>query len=188
VLTLRAARWPDDLALLADLDTSFTTDQVYHVIRDELSFRLVAERFDPPLHKEFGSILSADDRLPVMDCAVVAQLNENPVGFGAAEYEAWNRRMSVRHLYVAVSHRRHGIGSALLNQIDAAARAAGARCLWLDTSNSNYPAIQFYQRMGFRLCGLDQSFYDLEGPAQDEVALFFVRELVHHTVPPIGSL
>jgi hypothetical protein len=42
--------------------------------------------------------------------------------------------------------------------------------------------------MGFRLCGLDQSFYDLEGPAQDEVALFFVRELVHHTVPPIGSL
>ena len=55
---------------------------------------------------------------------------------------------------------------------------AGARCLWLETQNTNYPAIQFYQHVGFRLCGLDESLYDPAGPGRNEIALFFVRELI----------
>jgi ribosomal protein S18 acetylase RimI-like enzyme len=98
-------------------------------------------------------------------------------GVVAAEYEAWNRRMAIRHLYVAGSCRGRGIGRALLDRIATLARSTGARWLWLDTPNTNYPAIRFYQRMGFRLCGLDESFYDLEGQDQNEIALFFVREL-----------
>jgi ribosomal protein S18 acetylase RimI-like enzyme len=75
---------------------------------------------------------------------------------------------------------RAGIGTALLEALDRRARASGARCLWLETQNINYPAIQFYRRSGFRLCGLDDTLYDPErdpttGP--DEVALFFTRPL-----------
>jgi ribosomal protein S18 acetylase RimI-like enzyme len=33
------------------------------------------------------------------------------------------------------------------------------RCLWLETENVNYPAIGFYRRAGFRLCGLDDILY-----------------------------
>ena len=69
------------------------------------------------------------------------------------------------------------MGAALLRELAHYARAAGARCLWLETQNINHPAIQFYRRMGFRLCGLDQSLYNPVGPGRDEVALFFVRDL-----------
>lgn len=178
MLTLRRVRWPDDLALLAELDTSFTTDRIYRVVRDELSFRLVAESVDPPLQKEYGPIAGRDERLQELEIAVVAEQAGELAGFAAAEYEAWNRRMAIRHLYVAVSYRGIGVGRALLNELDAVGRAAGARCLWLETQNTNYPAIQFYQRMGFRLCGLDESFYDPARAAQNEIALFFVREVL----------
>jgi ribosomal protein S18 acetylase RimI-like enzyme len=47
---------------------------------------------------------------------------------------------------------------------------------WLETSNVNLPAVRAYERLGFRLCGLDTSLY--EGtPAEGEVALFLCRLL-----------
>jgi len=177
MFVIRPARWPDDLALLAEVEFSFTTDWSYRVARDELSFGLIEEKVDPPLHKDYGSVTGSDDRLPEMDCVLVAERDGEVVGFTTAEYEAWNRRVGVRHLFVAAQYRRSGIGRALLDHLDTFARSAGARCLWLDTPNVNYPAIQFYRHMGFRLCGLDESLYDPAGPGGNEVALFFVREL-----------
>jgi len=47
-----------------------------------------------------------------------------------------------------------GVGTALLRAIEAAARAAGARRLWLITTNDNTDALRFYQRRGFDLVAL----------------------------------
>src|SRR2546426_241008 len=176
MLAIHPVRWPDDIPLLAGLDTSFATDRIYRVIRDEFGFRLAEEKVDSSLHKDHRSVAD-DDTLREMDYALVAERDGELVGFAAAEHEAWNRRVIVRHLYVAARRRRSGIGRALLDHLDIIARSAGARCLWLDTPNVNYPAIQFYRHMGFRLCGLDESLYDPAGPGRNEVALFFVREL-----------
>lgn len=176
MLTLRPARWPEDLAALAQLDASFTTERIYRVIRTDQSFELREEAVVPPLRKEYGPV-TEDERLADMPCAVVAELHGRLAGFAAAEYEVWNRRAVVRHLYVAPGCRRQGLGAALLRELERYARSAGARCLWLETQNTNYPAVQFYQRTGFRLCGLDQSLYAPDGAAQDEIALFFVRDL-----------
>ena len=49
------------------------------------------------------------------------------------------------------------------------------RCVWLETSNLAYPAIQFYRGVGFELCGLDASLY--EGEQAGETALYFMRPL-----------
>jgi GNAT superfamily N-acetyltransferase len=174
---IRPARWPDDLGRVGELDFSFTTDRIYRVVRDELSFRLIDEKIDPPLHKDYGSVAGKEHRLPEMDCVLVAEREGELVGLATAEYEAWSRRLAVRHLLVAAGHRRSGIGRALLDHLEAFARSTGARCLWLDTQNINYPAIQFYRRVGFRLCGLDESFCDPAGTDQNEVALFFAREV-----------
>jgi ribosomal protein S18 acetylase RimI-like enzyme len=56
------------------------------------------------------------------------------------------------------------------------ARQTPARCLWLETQNVNGPAVAFYLRQGFRLCGFDDTLYD---PAvhPDEVALYFSHPL-----------
>jgi ribosomal protein S18 acetylase RimI-like enzyme len=57
------------------------------------------------------------------------------------------------------------------------AHAAGSRALWLETSNVAHPAITFYRRVGFVLCGLDLSLHDPAGPVADEVALYFTRPI-----------
>jgi ribosomal protein S18 acetylase RimI-like enzyme len=44
-----------------------------------------------------------------------------------------------------------GIGSALLTRVQAIARDAGCRRLWVVTTNDNVEALRFYQRRGFRL-------------------------------------
>ena len=46
---------------------------------------------------------------------------------------------------------RRGVGSALIATVSAAASRAGARRLWLVTTNDNLGALRFYQRVGFRL-------------------------------------
>ncbi|TDD66281.1 GNAT family N-acetyltransferase [Jiangella aurantiaca] len=47
-----------------------------------------------------------------------------------------------------------GAGTALLDAVGAAAAAAGARRLWLITTNDNVHALRFYQRRGFDLVAL----------------------------------
>jgi len=42
-----------------------------------------------------------------------------------------------------------GIGTELLNAVEAAARAAGCDRLWLITTNDNLDALRFFQRRGF---------------------------------------
>lgn len=47
-----------------------------------------------------------------------------------------------------------GIGTQLLEELVAAARAAGCRRLRVVTTNDNIDALRFYQRRGFRLARL----------------------------------
>lgn len=48
----------------------------------------------------------------------------------------------------------HGIGTALVQQAEATARAANCRRLWLITTNDNLRAIGWYQRRGFTLAAV----------------------------------
>jgi ribosomal protein S18 acetylase RimI-like enzyme len=47
-----------------------------------------------------------------------------------------------------------GVGTALLEAVRGAARAAGCARLWLITTNDNLRALRFYQRRGFVLVAL----------------------------------
>ena len=48
----------------------------------------------------------------------------------------------------------YGVGSALLDAVAAAARAAGADRLWLVTTNDNTHAQAWYERRGFRVAAV----------------------------------
>ncbi len=175
MLYIRPADWPQDILALSDLDTSFITDKVYRVAQDGLSLGLVKESLLTPLHKRYVFDPSDSEERSLWDYAVVAEDGGQLVGFAATQYTAWNRRAVIWHLYVALDDRGRGVGTRLLSSVEDFARAAGARCLWLETQNVNHPAVHFYLRAGFTLCGLDMSLYDLEGPGGMEVALFFAR-------------
>jgi ribosomal protein S18 acetylase RimI-like enzyme len=53
-----------------------------------------------------------------------------------------------------------GAGTALVEAVTQAARAAGCRRVWLITTNDNLRALRFYQRRGFRLAALHRGALD----------------------------
>ncbi|MFS8639746.1 MAG: GNAT family N-acetyltransferase [Symbiobacteriaceae bacterium] len=172
---IRPARWPQDRARLASLDTGFVTDRIYRVVTADLGFLLREERVDPPLRKTYDPLTGEDlERLPF---TLVVEDDNAVVGFAAAGDIEWNGRVHLWHLYVAPERRGLGIGRALVEQALAHARRLGARALYVETQNVNYPAIQFYRRLGFTLAGLDTSLYDPHGPGAGEVALYLVRDV-----------
>ncbi len=61
-------------------------------------------------------------------------------------------------LHTAVSGR--GVGTALLEAVEAIATANGCHRLWLVTTNDNTDALRFYQRRGFRIVRVDVGAVD----------------------------
>jgi ribosomal protein S18 acetylase RimI-like enzyme len=171
-VSVRPANWAADADGIRAIDTSFTTDRVYRFGREKGGFGFALPLLTrAPLTKSYP-LPESDPG----DGAYVAELDGGIAGFAQVEPPAWNGRATVLHLYVSTPHRGRGLGAALLSALAEHARALGARCLWLETQNVNYPAIQFYLANGFYLCGLDESFYD---PVQNpgEFALFLSRPL-----------
>jgi ribosomal protein S18 acetylase RimI-like enzyme len=158
-----------DIDGAAGIDTRFSSDRIYRVRRSGLGFSIMEERVEPPIEKTYAlPTVHPSDRL------YVARIGDEVVGLGELAFESWNGRARIEHLYVTAAHRGRGIGRELLQALENRARGEpGIRCLWLETQNVNHPAIHFYRRLGFRLCGLDETLYR----TADEVALFFAREL-----------
>lgn len=175
MVIVRPIRLSEDLPHVAALDSSFTTDLIYRVERTELSFTLVPERVETPLRKVFGPV--DPEELASMSRVYVAEVDGAFAGLAALKFSAWNRKVVLWHLYVAPVFRGHGVGAALVGASLDYTREAGAWCLWLETQHINYPAVQFYRRMGFRLTGLDEALFDPAGEAAGETALYFAREV-----------
>jgi ribosomal protein S18 acetylase RimI-like enzyme len=165
----------DDLDGIGGLDISYSTDRIYRVRREPMAFCLKQERADPPVEKTYPR-----PYLELSDGLLVACEHGEIVGYGELQFDSWNDRARIEHLYVARGFRGRSVGRSLLNALAArACDVPSARCLWLETQNVNYPAVQFYLRMGFRLCGLDETLYRPSDPGllPGEVALYFARDL-----------
>lgn len=176
MVKLRALQWPDDREGLLALDTAFTTDRIYRVVATEQSFVLETVVVTAPLRKAYD-LTEHVDHLPDFDHVVIAEVDTQLAGMAALRYEAWNRRAVLWHLYVAPTQRGRGVGRGLMEAVVHTAQAWQARCVWLETQNVNYGAIQFYQQLGFVWCGLDLALYDLHESPMGETALFFARTL-----------
>jgi ribosomal protein S18 acetylase RimI-like enzyme len=173
-LEVRAAVSREDLDQIGRIDVSYVTDRIYAVQRRGMTFSLAEQRVDPPLEKSYPR-----PSLELSEGLMVACAGPGVVGYGELRFEAWNNRARIEHLFVTRGARGRGVGRALVEALAGHARqATAARCLWLETQNVNYPAVQFYLRLGFQPCGLDQTLY-APGPGllPGEVALYFARDL-----------
>ncbi|HEY0739496.1 MAG TPA: GNAT family N-acetyltransferase [Herpetosiphonaceae bacterium] len=175
MLTIRSLHWPADRSSLLALDTAFETDRIYQVVQHEHSFALKPVAVTPALRKDYQFARDIE-QLPDFERVLVAEDNHAIIGVAAVKLESWNRRAVLEHFYIAPSHRGRGVGQRLMESAIQAVQADDVRCLWLETQNINYGAIQFYQRLGFQWCGLDTSLYDPK-TTPDEIALFLVRYL-----------
>ncbi len=99
------------------------------------------------------------------------------VGLAVVEPRSWNRSVWVQELGVAASHRRRGIGRRLVAELVRRARGAGYRVLVCETQTTNTRAIDFYRATGFRLEGVDVSYYSNEDLERGVVALFMKKRI-----------
>lgn len=56
-------------------------------------------------------------------------------------------------MWTAPTHRRHGLGQWLVNELIAWAGSRGARIMVLLVTSNNEPAARFYERLGFTFTG-----------------------------------
>jgi ribosomal protein S18 acetylase RimI-like enzyme len=159
----------DDLAGVAAMDNSFDIDSVAVLEMRSGAVTWLPAPVGPRTKSRelIGELTDPESRWTV---GSVAEIGARTVGFCAAGFEPWNRRATLWHLYVDRPARRRGVGRALLSQVVDFAKECGARQLWLETQDSNVPAIRAYERLGFDVVGFDLSLY--ENPPGGEVAVF----------------
>lgn len=98
-------------------------------------------------------------------------------GFIIAEARAWNDSIWVWEYHVAGDQRGKGIGRRLMDHVAAKARSAGLRMIFCETQNTNVSAIKAYRALGFRLEGIDISYYTNSDYPEGEMAVFMKLRL-----------
>jgi ribosomal protein S18 acetylase RimI-like enzyme len=111
------------------------------------------------------------------DCAFGAYDGKILVGALIAETRAWNNSLWVHEFHVAEAYRRQGIGRMLMEHAAAEARKAGLRVIVCETQNRNANAIQAYRALGFRVEGIDISYYTNEDYPDHGIAVFMKRRV-----------
>jgi RimJ/RimL family protein N-acetyltransferase len=75
-------------------------------------------------------------------------------------------------MFVAVAHRRHGVGRALMEcALDSARRIRGLRQIRIAVVSSNKPAARLYESLGFRVYGEEKDALRVGGKFYDELFL-----------------
>lgn len=103
--------------------------------------------------------------------------NGECVAMVIAEPHQWNKSLWVCEFHVAETHRRRGIGRRVMDVLAQKGQAAGLRTIVCETQNTNAPAIAFYRQAGFRVEGIDLSYYSNDDFPDREIALFMKRRL-----------
>ena len=171
---IRPARLPHDADAIAALDISFDTDVIFTPRLGDGQISLEEVRLEAPITKSFPLNDLHDPIMPWTIGLVAIDANERVIGFVAAEFRAWNRRLVLWHLYVDRQFRGKGVARSLVEAVQSHAERAGALHIWLETSNLNVPGVKAYGQMGFHLSGLDTTLYDGTS-AEGEFALFLSR-------------
>ena len=114
---------------------------------------------------------------------------EEPTAFGAFEGErllgyvegapeGWNNRYRISNICIFEENARgKGLGTLLMQAIQRAAEAAGARMIVLETQTCNENAIAFYKRNGFSIIGFDLYSYSNDDPERHEIRIEMGKKL-----------
>lgn len=94
-------------------------------------------------------------------------------GWIVCDYRTWNNSLYIENILINEKYRRQGLGIMLIKNAIKEARKLNCRVIELETQNTNYPAIQFYRRMGFNITGVNTRLYN----QSEEIALFMTLDI-----------
>jgi ribosomal protein S18 acetylase RimI-like enzyme len=102
----------------------------------------------------------------------VVDVDDEICGYVDLLHKPWPNIGWVFNMAVDREHRGKGLGTALMRHTLKWAKDQGYYALSTEATTKNYPALCFYQKLGFKFCGFNDHYY----PNQD-IALFFVLTL-----------
>jgi GNAT superfamily N-acetyltransferase len=105
----------------------------------------------------------------------VVRLDGEPVACGGVEIAG--DRAELKRMFVRRSHRGRGLSRALIDRLEAVARASGARVLRLETGIHQSEAIGLYVRSGFRKVAPFPPYFD------DPLSVCMAKDLVSERAP-----
>jgi ribosomal protein S18 acetylase RimI-like enzyme len=103
---------------------------------------------------------------------LVAEVDGEVRGYVDVLAHPWQGLGWVTNLTVDRGFRQRGIGRALLRHATQWAHEQGLPKVVVEATTKNYPALCFYQKLGFQFCGYNDHYY-----TNQDIALFFVRAL-----------
>lgn len=100
--------------------------------------------------------------------------NEELIGWIICDFREWNNSFFIENILISEKFRGQNIGKLLIKSINREARELQCRIVELETQNTNYSAIKFYQKAGFHFTGINTKLYN----DSSETALFLSYELL----------
>ncbi|KFF75431.1 streptothricin acetyltransferase [Chryseobacterium sp. P1-3] len=156
----------------------YTTDRIYSVSSIEYAgsfeFSLREKSFPYTKVWETGSEDIEELNLIIeKGHSFGAFINNELIGWIICEQRTWNNSFYIENILIDEKYRRLGVGIQLIKNAVKEARKLNCRVIELETQNTNYPAIQFYRRMGFNITGVNTRLYD----NAEEIALFMTLDI-----------
>ncbi len=103
-----------------------------------------------------------------------ARLDGLAVGCGGVAF--YDGYAEVKRMFTRPTARRKGVAAALLQHLEAEARAAGHSVLRLETGMYQAEAIGFYERAGFERCNAFGDYLELS-PQAIETSVFYEKSI-----------
>lgn len=126
-----------------ELITSSGALSVYYAAIDELNRRYEGS--------DEGSHLQVDELMAPRGLFLVARIDGHPAGGVGLRSISDPEKMlgEIKRLWVRPDQRRHGVGAALMTEIEHCARSRGYRQLYLETGFAQPEAIALYESTGW---------------------------------------
>jgi GNAT superfamily N-acetyltransferase len=158
---------------MASLDHNYSTDHVWQMtldlteIQTQVTFREV--RLPREVHVNYPRhTRRIVDDWTEKDLLLLAQQGDAVLGYISMTLDLAPASAWVENLVVDRTHRRKGIGTALVYAVQDWCGKKGLHRMTLEMQPKNHPAIQFASKLGFEFSGYNDQFY----PNQ-EIAVFF---------------
>jgi ribosomal protein S18 acetylase RimI-like enzyme len=179
----------EHLPRLGEIRADYVSDKYLRVVKATgegplaTGYRLEADELHPPFRSQGLSIVRAKDRDEIAarmaehNLQLVVEEDRRLIALLDAEIETWRGVLKVWNLLVDEEHRRQGIGTELMHKAEQFAAQHHCRAITVEAQATNWPALSFYTKIGFGICGVDDHFYTNRDLERKEVALFLYREL-----------
>jgi ribosomal protein S18 acetylase RimI-like enzyme len=112
--------------------------------------------------------------------ALVSAVHNHLIGFAIAEFGDVQAHVSL--LAVSPLYQRCGLGTRMLEWLEASALVAGIATITLEMRAQNHDARDFYRKLGFKEAGFIAGYY-----GGVETALRMTRDIRRHVSDPVGD-